>query len=368
MKRKIIIISTIIIILGLTLYFLNKNNQNNNKKYDQTQDNQNINQENNISNDVDDNQIDDSSNTSNNNVKNNSKNNLVSYNGHLKIKNNTLVNQYDEPIQLKGVSSHGIQWYSEFANEQNLKTLRDDWKANLFRIAMYTSENGYIQNNNLKEKVKEIVNMAIKLDMYVIIDWHILSDGNPNIYKEEAKTFFKEMSELYQNTPNVIFEICNEPNGNVSWDNDIKPYAEDIIKIIRQNSSNIIIVGTGNWSQDVIDASLNPVDDENTMYALHFYAGTHNDSLRSKASEAMTKIPLFVSEWGVSDASGNGGIYLEEAQRWIDFMNQNNLSWACWSLSNKNESSALLLPSSSVYISDEYLSEAGKFIKQNCQL
>ena len=294
------------------------------------------------------------------------KNNLVSYNGSLKIKNNTLVNQYGEKVQLKGVSTHGLQWYGEFANEQNMKTLRDEWNSNLFRIAMYTNENGYIQNRNLKEKVKEIVNNAIKLDMYVIIDWHILSDGNPNIYKEEAKEFFREMSTLYKNTPNVIFEICNEPNGNVFWDSDIKPYAEEIINIIRQNSQNIIIVGTGTWSQDIDKASLNPINDNNTMYALHFYSGTHTDWLRNRAKETLNKIPIFVSEWGVSDASGNGGVYLDEAKKWIDFMNENSLSWASWSLSNKNESSALLLPSAPYNnIADQYLSAAGKFIKQN---
>ena len=51
------------------------------------------------------------------------------------------------------------------------------------------------------------------------------------------------------------------------------------------------------------------------------------DYLREKAKDALTKIPIFVSEWGVSDASGNGGVYLEETRKWIDFMNENNISW-----------------------------------------
>ena len=146
----------------------------------------------------------------------------------------------------------------------------------------------------------------------------------------------------------------------------IKPYAEETINIIRQNSQNVIIVGTGTWSQDIDKASLNPINDNNTMYALHFYAGTHKEDLRNKAQEALHKIPLFVSEWGVSDASGSGGVYLNEAKKWIEFMNENNLSWASWSLSNKNESSAFLLPNAPFDdISDVYLSEAGKFVKQN---
>ena len=101
------------------------------------------------------------------------------------------------------------------------------------------------------------------------------------------------------------------------------------------------------------------------MYALHFYSGTHTDYLREKAKDALTKIPIFVSEWGVSDASGNGGVYLDEARKWIDFMNENNISWANWSLSDKNESSALLIngsPNNS--LDDNYLTESGKFIKQ----
>lgn len=33
--------------------------------------------------------------------------------------------------------------------------------------------------------------------MYVIIDWHILSDGNPNTYVEDAKKFFAQMALKY---------------------------------------------------------------------------------------------------------------------------------------------------------------------------
>lgn len=231
---------------------------------------------------------------------------------------------------------------------------------------MYTSENGYIENRSLKDKVIEIVDTAIKLDMYVIIDWHILKDNDPMIYKEEAKSFFNEISSKYKNYPNVIYEICNEPNGNVTWENNIKPYAEEVIDVIRQNSKNsIIIVGTGTWSQDVDKAAENPIDDKGVMYAFHFYAGTHKEDLRQRVKEALNKIPIFVSEWGVSDASGTGGVYLEEAQRWIDFMNENNLSWANWSLSDKDESSALLLPNApSTKIIDSYLSESGKYVKR----
>ena len=294
------------------------------------------------------------------------KNNLANYNGWLNIKNNTLVNQYGEKIQLKGMSTHGIQWFPEYANANVMKTLRDEWNSNLFRIAMYTEENGYLSNHSIKNKVVEIANNAINLNMYVIIDWHILSDGNPLTHKNEAIAFFSEMSKRYKNNPNVIYEICNEPNGNVTWNNNIKPYAEEVIAAIRANSpKSIIIVGTGTWSQDVDQAAMNPINDSRVMYALHFYAGTHKEWLRDRCAKALNKIPIFVSEWGMSDASGSGGVYKDEADKWVAFMKNNNISWANWSLCDKNESSALLKPNTPANnISESYLSKSGLYVKQ----
>lgn len=346
-KKILLLIIVIFLLIGsvITFKLFNKNNNikqvNKNDVFDEVKD------------------------INNNEIKKIEKNNFVSYNGWLKIKNNTLVNENNEKFRLKGISTHGLQWYSKFANKEMMESLKDTFGINLFRIAMYTEENGYISNPSLKDKVVEIVEYAKELDMYVIIDWHILSDGDPLKHIEEAKIFFDEMSNKYRDYPNVIYEICNEPNGNVTWDNNIKPYADEIINIIRNNSKNsIIIVGTPTWSQDVDKVINNKIDDENTMYALHFYSGTHTEWLRNRAKDALREIPLFVSEWGVSDASGNGGIYKDETLKWIEFMNENNLSYAIWSLSDKNESSTLLIPGANEkIISDDNLSEAGKFIK-----
>lgn len=341
---------------------INDNNQND--KEDNNSSNISSNDE-----DKKDNESNDDSNQKNdenNNLNDNkSKNNLVSYNGWLKIENNTLVNERKEKIRLKGISTHGLQWYSKYANYDMMKSLKEELGINLFRIAMYTEENGYIYNKSLKNKVEEIVENAKKLDMYVIIDWHILSDGDPLMHKEEAKEFFREMSLKYKEYPNVIYEICNEPNGNVTWENNIKPYAEEVIKEIRENSKkSIIIVGTPTWDQEVDKPAKNKINDELVMYALHFYSGTHTEWLRERAKEALKNIPIFVSEWGVSDASGNGGVYKEETIKWINFMKENNLSYAVWSLSDKNESSALLVSGASAnMVTENSLSEAGKLIK-----
>ena len=289
------------------------------------------------------------------------KNNYVSYNGNLSLEGNNIVNQYKEKIVLKGISSHGLQWFNYLITDENIKTLKS-WNTNVFRLAMYTKEGGYIDNRNVYDDLIKDIDLVISNDMYVIVDWHILSDNNPNNYKNEAIDFFDKISSKYKNTPNIIYEICNEPNGGTSW-NDVKSYAEDVIKTIRKNSNNIIIVGTPTWSQDVDSVINNKIDDKNTMYALHFYSGTHKDDLRNKAKRALdNNVPIFVSEFGVSDASGNGGVYLDEANKWMEFIKNNNLSFVNWSLADKNESSALLNPNNKV-VSDDSLSESGKYIK-----
>lgn len=105
----------------------------------------------------------------------------------------------------------------------------------------------------------------------VIIDWH---DHNAEKHEKEATKFFREMAKEYGEFPNVIFEIYNEPIAQ-DWSQTIKPYHERIVKVIRKYSSNLIVLGTRTWSQDVDEAAQDPVQGENLAYTIHFYANTH---------------------------------------------------------------------------------------------
>ncbi|GIQ67349.1 hypothetical protein DUZ99_02530 [Xylanibacillus composti] len=291
---------------------------------------------------------------------------VVSQWGQLKVSGTQLQNQHGQDVQLVGISSHGLQWFPQFVNKETIQWLRDDWHVNVFRAAMYTQEDGYIDNPSVKEKVKEAVEAAIDLGIYVIIDWHILYDGNPNTHKEEAKAFFQEMAALYGHYPNVIYEIANEPNGNVSWAGDVKPYAEEVIPVIRAiDPDGVVLVGSPTWSQDIHHAADDPLAFDNVMYTLHFYSGTHGQWLRDRIDYARNRgIGIFVSEWGTSQASGDGGPYLAEAQQWIDFLNARNISWVNWSLADKAEVSAALLPGAPISgWTDAQLSASGRWVR-----
>ena len=291
--------------------------------------------------------------------------------GQLHVKNGQLCDQHGNPIQLRGMSSHDLKQFPFAGN--TVSNLVNDWHVSVVRAAMYTDSYGssYIREPQVKQTVKLIADEAIRNDVYVIVDWHILEDGNPNRYKEQAKKFFEEMAAKYGDSPNVIYEICNEPNGpGVTW-KEIKAYAEFIIPAIRViDPDSVIIVGTGTWCQDVRAAAEAPLNFTNVLCALHFYAGTHRDELRRNADFALSRnLPIFVSEWGLTDYTGKGGLYLDEAQRWVDWMNEYKISWASWSFSNADEASAALKPMVKMDgpWRDSDLTPSGKWIRSKIQ-
>lgn len=291
--------------------------------------------------------------------------------GALHLEGTILTDEYGSPFLLHGISTHGVQWFDKYVNVDCFKTLKDEWGANVIRLALYTDENsGYAENKtSLHELVEEGIEIASNLGLYVIVDWHILSDGNPNIHLTEAEHFFDYFSTKYQNYPNVLFEICNEPNGNdVKWDEQIKPYAEQIISIIRQHSpKSLIIVGTPNWCQNLLSIARNPLKDNAVLYAYHFYANSHTTVAREHLNTAVTvhKLPVFVSEFGTCDATGTGTINTEQSDLWLDLLDSLQVSWVNWSLCDKAETSALLNPNANIKgsWSDYELTQSGLYIK-----
>lgn len=295
----------------------------------------------------------------------------VSQHGQLSVKNGQLVDKSGKGYQLRGMSTHGLTWFPEFVNESAFKTLRDDWNTNVVRLAMYVDEWGngqcYMGNKSGSlELLEKGVDICIKLDMYVIIDWHVLNPGDPSKYTNEAKSFFEKVSKRYAKYPNVIYEICNEPNGGASWSGNIKPYAEKIIPVIRKNAPNsVIIVGTPTWSQEIDKPLSDPLSYKNVMYAFHFYAATHA-GLRSNVENCVAQgLPVFVSEFGTCDASGGGANDFNETQKWLSYFDKQGISYCNWSICNKDETCSVLRPGTSANGNwrESDLTENGKWMR-----
>lgn len=301
-----------------------------------------------------------------------SQSDVAGYYGRLQVKNGKLCGADGNPVQLRGVSTHGLAWYPEYVNADAIAYMHESWGINVLRLALYTTSYGgfCVSDEGTQADLLKLIDTGVAAatenDMYVIIDWHILEDGNPNTYVGRAEEFWKSMSQKYADNEHVIYEICNEPNGGTTWD-QVKNYADRIIPIIRANDKKApIIVGTPTWSQDVDIAAKDPITcDDNVMYALHFYAATHKANLREKAQKAIDAgLCIFVSEFSICDASGNGNNDVTEANKWMDFLNDNAISCVEWNLSNKAESSALFSPSCKKTSGwdDNDMSESGKWM------
>lgn len=284
--------------------------------------------------------------------------------GQLSVSGTNIVNAKGKKVQLKGVSTHGIAWYPQYVNVSCFKSFRK-MGVNTIRLALYSNpSDGF--STKLYAKVEEGIRAATKLGMYVIIDWHILNDGNPKKYQKRALKFFSRMAKKYGRQNNILYEICNEPNGNVTWNRDIRPYANKVIKRIRKyDKKNIIIVGTPTWSQDVDIAAKKPLKHKNIVYALHFYAATHKGFLQQKLKAARKAgLPVFVSEFSICDASGNGGISKKSAKKWMKLLKKYKIGHVAWNISNKAETSALIKSScqKTGNFKKSNLSKAGRWI------
>ncbi len=263
-----------------------------------------------------------------------------------------LVDRNGEAVALHGYSTHSLSWYPEYVNRDFLENMRDEWHIDAIRLAMYTAEeDGYCVGDDanrarLVEVVDRGVKAATELGLYVIIDWHILSDSNPLIHEDLAADFFELVSSRYAAYGNVFYEICNEPNVDCTWA-DIKQYADRIIPIIRKNDKYaVILVGTPKWSQRLDEAVSDPITiDDNLMYVVHFYADTHRDELRQVYKDAIKAgLPVFCSEFGTCAADGNNAHNAEEAEIWLQLLEANDTSYLMWNISNRDETSAAFVP------------------------
>jgi len=269
---------------------------------------------------------------------------FVGQHGALRVSGKHVVDAQGQTIQLRGMSLFWSQW-TTFDLPATVDQLVDDWKATLVRVPLgVDGDDGYLTNASENEgRVTAVVDRAVQRGLYAIIDWH---DSHAESHQSQSVDFFTRMAKKYGSSPGVVFEIYNEPLA-LGWPS-VKSYAEPVIAAIRgAGAKNLVIVGTPNWSQDVDVAAKSPITtDTNLAYTLHFYAATHHQSLRDKATSAINAgLPLFVTEWGTCEASGNGNVDSNETKTWLGFLSQNQISWANWSLNDKAESCSALTPS-----------------------
>ena len=293
----------------------------------------------------------------------------VATHGKLHVADGQVLNQNNEPPQLRGISLSWSVWGGrKYYNPKVVNWLADDFNISLLRVSMAVEpDSGYLKDPSGQEKlVTKVIDSGIKKGLYILIDWH---DHHANKNVKQSKAFFSKMAKKYAGVPNVIYEVWNEPEKE-SWD-IVKTYAIQVIDEIRKyDKDNLIVVGSPSWDQHVDVAAKDPIKDQrNIAYSFHFYASdpNHQEGLMARADEAIRlKLPLFVTEWGVGESNGDGVFDVEKNTKWIDWMERNKLSWANWNLTDKKETTAILMPAANInggWKTDE-LTPAGQYIRK----
>jgi len=289
----------------------------------------------------------------------------VERHGQLQVAVGRLSNSSGQAVTLRGQGFGWDNWWPQYYNADVVGWLAEDWCVDIVRPAMGIEPDGaYLQSPDAsKARIQAVVEAAIAQGVYVIIDWHA-----HDLHQDEAVAFFSEMAEAYGDQPNVLYEVFNEPEQDETWP-QVKAYAETVIAAIREHDpDNIVIVGSPEWDQRIDLVAADPItSDANVVYSLHFYAATHTGWLRDRASDVIQAgIPLIVSESSGSEASGLGANNYTEWQAWFDLMEQNQISWINYSVSDKADETISVLepgaPASGGWNTD-HLTETGEYIR-----
>jgi len=188
--------------------------------------------------------------------------------------------------------------------------------------------------------LKPAVDYATGKNLYVIIDHHQIDDATTGNSAADANTFWSDIAPKFASYSNVLYEPFNEPiDGSKAWA-DLKPKVQSWVDTIRNaGASNVIIVPSNSYCQRPGDASSDPPNDpkSNLMYTAHVYPGNWNATFKTQVATAVTKAPVFFTEWGYILNSGDAVVGTSSATWGSDFrtlVDGNGGSWTAWVTDN----------------------------------
>lgn len=267
----------------------------------------------------------------------------------LHVDGNQIKDTTGNPVTLRGVSIIAPEYAT--GNPYNPKTpaeyiawLADSargWYSGIVRLPLCeintTPETAY-------KFIDPLVQQAIGLGLYVIIDFHNVSNyGNGGTSQTTVMNFWKLFASKYADASNVLFEVYNEPVNPADW-SQWKSFIQPVVNAIRAVApENIILMGSPQWSTYTNYAISNPVAGNNIVYVYHIYPnqGTPTSSLlNSKFGNAANSIPVMITEFGWNqNAAYSDAITYGTTSNWgIPFRTyldaRPHISWVNWVFDN----------------------------------
>ncbi|HHX15450.1 MAG TPA: glycoside hydrolase family 5 protein, partial [Fibrobacter sp.] len=278
----------------------------------------------------------------------------VDYYGALSVSGSKIVSTNTElPVPLRGVSlgpANKAKPSVNFFNATTVSNMVDVWKAEIIRAPLeYTTLANYQADSAYYRKIFDnVIDACIAKNVYVIVDWRSSTLNSSAEEQGVALAFFLRIAQKYGSVPNVIFELFDRPESD-EWAS-ISSYQQTLVTVLRSHSSNLILIGTPSYSQDVemiVDA---PITGVNIAYSFHFYAGSQTPtSLSSNSKTYRDKIkttlsagyPVFVSEFTTTHSDGGlaAAAHYEthdllSSEKWLSFLDSNGLSYVAWQVND----------------------------------
>ncbi len=215
----------------------------------------------------------------------------------------------------------------------------NSWFARVVRLPVYPNsidgQPGWISNpdtyynNHLNPAVQE----CIVRQIYCIIDWHYISDYTSSTIDTTTRAFWAYVAPKYANTPNVIFELYNEPINPDNW-STWKMTAQPWVNLIRSFApNNLILIGGPRWSQNLSSAASDPFTGSNLVYVAHIYPEHGGQSTwDSWFGNAANSVPFFITEWGWQQggATPTNGTQSGYGVPFSTYIESKGLSWTAW--------------------------------------
>jgi endoglucanase len=177
------------------------------------------------------------------------------------------------------------------------------------------------------------VQHCISKQIYCIIDWHYIKDYNSSDVDTATRAFWSYVAPKYASTPNVIFELYNEPIYPDSW-STWKTIAQPWVDLIRAAApKNLILIGGPRWSQNVAEAATNPFTGSNLVYVAHIYPGHGGQSVwDSWFGNSSSSVPYFITEWGWQQGGSipTNGTRSGYGVPFSAYLDSKGVSWTAW--------------------------------------
>ncbi len=215
----------------------------------------------------------------------------------------------------------------------------NSWYARVVRFPVYPNaidgQPGWIANPDsyFNNHLDPAIQNCISRQIYCIIDWHYISDYTSNTIDTTTRAFWSYVAPRYANTPNVIFELYNEPINPDNW-STWKTTAQPWVNLIRSLApNNLILIGGPRWSQNLSSAASDPFVGSNLVYVAHIYPEHGSQSTwDSWFGNAANSVPFFITEWGWQQggATPTNGTLSGYGVPFSTYMESKGLSWTAW--------------------------------------